>query len=79
MWDQEKYQKAIAFAGFAHRNQMVPGKEYTYEFSMKKRCFAAVCAVLAMNRGLDIAFPLVPQGADISGPVRPEYHLFPII
>ena len=30
MWNQEKYQKAIAFAGFAHRNQLVPGKEYNY-------------------------------------------------
>lgn len=30
MWDQEKYQKAIAFAGYAHRNQLVPGKEYNY-------------------------------------------------
>jgi hypothetical protein len=30
MWDQEKYQKAITFAGFAHRNQLVPGKEYNY-------------------------------------------------
>jgi (p)ppGpp synthase/HD superfamily hydrolase len=30
MGDQEKYQKAIAFAGYAHRNQLVPGKEYNY-------------------------------------------------
>ncbi|MDR1215229.1 MAG: HD domain-containing protein [Treponema sp.] len=30
MWDQEKYQRAIAFAGYAHRNQLVPGKEYNY-------------------------------------------------
>jgi (p)ppGpp synthase/HD superfamily hydrolase len=30
MWDQEKYQKAIAFAGYAHKNQLVPGKEYNY-------------------------------------------------
>jgi (p)ppGpp synthase/HD superfamily hydrolase len=30
MWNQEKYQKAIAFAGYAHRNQLVPGKEYNY-------------------------------------------------
>jgi (p)ppGpp synthase/HD superfamily hydrolase len=30
MWNQEKYQKAIAFAGFAHKNQLVPGKEYNY-------------------------------------------------
>jgi (p)ppGpp synthase/HD superfamily hydrolase len=30
MWNQEEYQKAIAFAGFAHRNQLVPGKEYNY-------------------------------------------------
>jgi (p)ppGpp synthase/HD superfamily hydrolase len=30
MWNQEKYQKAIAFAGFAHKNQLVPGKEYSY-------------------------------------------------
>jgi (p)ppGpp synthase/HD superfamily hydrolase len=30
MWEQEEYQKAIAFAGFAHRNQLVPGKEYNY-------------------------------------------------
>ena len=30
MWDQEKYQKAIAFAGYAHRKQLVPGKEYNY-------------------------------------------------
>jgi hypothetical protein len=29
MGDQEKYQKAIAFAGYAHRNQLVPGKEYS--------------------------------------------------
>ncbi|MDR2093972.1 MAG: HD domain-containing protein [Treponema sp.] len=30
MWNQEKYQKAIAFAGFAHRKQLVPGEEYNY-------------------------------------------------
>jgi (p)ppGpp synthase/HD superfamily hydrolase len=30
VWNQEKYQKAIAFAGFAHKNQLVPGKEYNY-------------------------------------------------
>jgi (p)ppGpp synthase/HD superfamily hydrolase len=30
MWNQEKYQKAIAFAGFAHKNQLVPGEEYNY-------------------------------------------------
>ncbi|MDR1126979.1 MAG: hypothetical protein LBL06_02500 [Treponema sp.] len=30
MWDQEKYQKAIAFAGYTHRNQLVLGKEYNY-------------------------------------------------
>ncbi|MDR2633014.1 MAG: HD domain-containing protein [Treponema sp.] len=30
MWDQETYQKAIAFAGFAHKDQLVPGKEYNY-------------------------------------------------
>jgi len=30
MWDQEKYQKAIAFAGLAHKKQLVPGKEYNY-------------------------------------------------
>jgi len=30
MWVQEKYQKAIAFAGYAHKNQLVPGKEYNY-------------------------------------------------
>jgi (p)ppGpp synthase/HD superfamily hydrolase len=30
MWNQEKYQKAIAFAGFAHKNQLVPGEEYSY-------------------------------------------------
>ena len=30
MWNQEKYQKAIAFAGFAHRKQLVPGKQYNY-------------------------------------------------
>jgi (p)ppGpp synthase/HD superfamily hydrolase len=30
MWNQEKYQKAIAFAGYAHKNQLVPGKEYNY-------------------------------------------------
>lgn len=30
MWNQEKYQKAIAFAGYVHKNQLVPGKEYNY-------------------------------------------------
>ena len=30
MWNQENYQKAIAFAGFAHRKQLVPGTEYSY-------------------------------------------------
>jgi (p)ppGpp synthase/HD superfamily hydrolase len=30
MWNQEKYQKAIAYAGFAHKNQLVPGEEYNY-------------------------------------------------
>ncbi|MCL2793444.1 MAG: HD domain-containing protein [Spirochaetaceae bacterium] len=30
MWDQEKYQKAIAFAGYMHKNHLVPGKEYNY-------------------------------------------------
>jgi (p)ppGpp synthase/HD superfamily hydrolase len=30
VWDQEKYQKAAAFAGYAHKNQLVPGKEYNY-------------------------------------------------
>ncbi len=30
MWNQDLYQKAIAFAGHAHRNQVVPSKEYNY-------------------------------------------------
>jgi (p)ppGpp synthase/HD superfamily hydrolase len=30
MWNQELYQKAIAFAGYAHRKQLVPGTEYNY-------------------------------------------------
>jgi len=30
MWNQEKYQKAIAYAGYAHRNQLVPGTDYNY-------------------------------------------------
>jgi len=30
VFSQEKYQKAIAFAGHAHRNQLVPGKDYNY-------------------------------------------------
>jgi (p)ppGpp synthase/HD superfamily hydrolase len=30
MWNQDVYQKAIAFAGLAHRNQLVPSKEYNY-------------------------------------------------
>ncbi len=30
MWNQDLYQKAIAFAGSAHRNQLVPSKDYNY-------------------------------------------------
>jgi len=30
MYNQDLYQKAIAFAGHAHRNQLVPSTEYNY-------------------------------------------------
>lgn len=30
MWNQELYQKAIAFAAHAHRDQLVPGTDYSY-------------------------------------------------
>lgn len=30
MYNQDTYQKAIAFAGHAHRSQLVPAKEYNY-------------------------------------------------
>jgi guanosine-3',5'-bis(diphosphate) 3'-pyrophosphohydrolase len=30
MWNQDLYQKALGFAGYAHRDQLVPGKEYNY-------------------------------------------------
>jgi (p)ppGpp synthase/HD superfamily hydrolase len=48
MWDQEKYQKAI---GFAHRNQMVPGKEYTYVVHLSN--VAAEIARVIMAEHLD--------------------------
>jgi (p)ppGpp synthase/HD superfamily hydrolase len=51
MWDQEKYQKAIAFAGYAHKNQLVPGKEYNYVVHISN--VAAEIARLIMAEKID--------------------------
>jgi len=47
MWNPDLYQKAIAFAGYAHRNQLVPGKDYNYIVhvsSVAAEVAGAICA-----------------------------------
>lgn len=45
MWNQDKYQKAIAFAGDAHKNQKVPGHEYNYVVHVSNVAMEIACLI----------------------------------
>lgn len=51
MWDQDKYQKAVAFAGYAHRDQTVPGREYNYTVHICSVAAEVARALFAENIG----------------------------
>jgi (p)ppGpp synthase/HD superfamily hydrolase len=51
MWDQEKYQRAIAFAGFAHKKQLVPGKKYNYVVHISNVAAEIARVICAENIG----------------------------